>query len=80
MPIIGFSPKSSTVRRLALAWGVLPLEIGEMETVDELLDGAAEAIKFKGLAEAGEYIVITAGVPVGKPGKTNMIKIVKIED
>lgn len=80
MPIIGFSPVSSTIRRLALAWGVMPIEIGEMETVDELLDGAAEALKFKGLANSGDFIVITAGVPVGKPGKTNMIKIVKIED
>jgi pyruvate kinase len=78
MKIIGFSPVASTVRRLALAWGVIPLHISEVETVDELLDGAAEALKYKGMVKDGDFIVITAGVPVGKTGKTNMIKVVRI--
>ena len=78
--IVAFSPIRATVRQLTAAWGVYPLEIGVVNTVDELLDGAAEALKFQKLVERGEYIVITAGVPVGKPGKTNMIKVVQIED
>ncbi|OHD54829.1 MAG: pyruvate kinase [Spirochaetes bacterium GWF1_51_8] len=77
--VIGFSPLKSTVRQLALAWGIHPLETREVNTVDELLDGAAEALKFKGWVEPGQTIVITAGVPVGKPGKTNMVKVVQIE-
>ena len=80
MPVIGFSPTPSTIRQLSLAWGVVPLEIGDVASVDQLLDGAPEALKFKGLINNGDYIVITAGVPVGTPGHTNMIKIVKIEE
>jgi pyruvate kinase len=79
-PVVGFSPESATVRRLALSWGVIPMEIGIVSTVDELLDGAAWAMKYKGLTCEGDFIVITAGVPVGRPGKTNMIKVVKVED
>lgn len=80
MPIVGFSPERATVRRLSLSWGVIPMEIGQVSTVDELLEGAPDAMKFQGLIEPGEYLVITAGVPVGKPGHTNMIKVVRIED
>lgn len=80
VPVVGFSPETATVRRLALAWGVIPMEIGQVSTVDELLDGAPEAMRFKGLVQADDYIVVTAGVPVGKPGKTNMIKVVQIEE
>lgn len=79
-PVIGFSPETSTVTRLALSWGVVPMEIGVVSSVDELLEGAAWAMKYKGLTSEGDYIVITAGVPVGKPGKTNMIKVVQVED
>lgn len=78
IPIIAFSPTSSTVRRLSLVWGINPIEIGEVNSVDELLDGAAELLKFKRLVKEGDYVVITAGVPVGIAGSTNMIKAVKI--
>lgn len=79
IPVIGFSPVKATVRQLALAWGINPLGTREVGTVDELLDGAAEALKFKGWVNTGDMIVITAGVPVGKPGMTNMIKVVQID-
>jgi len=78
IPVIAFSPIQSTVRRLSLVWGVNSIEIGEVNSVDELLDGAAELLRFKRLAKEGDYVVITAGVPVGIAGSTNMIKAVKI--
>lgn len=77
-PIIAFSPVPSTVRRLALVWGVNPFELGTVSSADELLDGAAEVLKFKKLVAEKDRIVVTAGVPVGKPGSTNMIKVVEI--
>jgi pyruvate kinase len=75
IPIIGFSPSAVTARRLALVWGVTPYELGEVSTVNELLDGAGEVLRFKQLVNEGDFVVITAGVPVGIPGSTNMIKV-----
>ncbi len=78
MHVIGFSPSLATIRQLCLAWGVYPMEIGDVATVDQLLEGAPEALKFKDLVVEDDMIVITAGVPVGSSGKTNMIKVVRI--
>jgi pyruvate kinase len=78
IPIIAFSPFKQTIRRLALVWGVNPMEIGYLNSADELLDGAAELLKFKQLVDENDFVVITAGVPVGISGSTNMIKVVKI--
>jgi len=78
IPIIAFTPIKETVKKLSILWGTIPIEIGMVKTVDELLEGASEVLKFKGLVSEGDIIVITAGVPVGVPGSTNMIKVVKI--
>ncbi len=78
IPIVAISPVPSTVRRLSLSWGVTPFELGNVSSVDEMLDGAAEVLKFKGLVKEGDFIVITAGVPVMVSGSTNLIKVVKI--
>jgi pyruvate kinase len=78
IPIIAFSPIQTIIRRLALVWGVTPFELGRVSSVDELLEGAAEVLKFKNLVSEGDFVVITAGVPVGVSGSTNMIKVVKI--
>ncbi len=78
IPNIAFTPLQQTARKLSLVWGVTPIEIGVVHTVDELLEGATEILKFKNLVKEGDFIVITAGVPVGVSGSTNMIKVVKI--
>ncbi len=78
VPIVGFSPDIHTVQRLALSWGVIPVLVHELKSVDELLDHAPEYLAAAGLASPGDVLVITAGVPVGSPGRTNMIKVVEI--
>lgn len=78
MHVVGFSPSLATIRQLCLAWGVYPMEIGDVATVDQLLEGAPEALKFKDMVVEDDMLVITAGVPVGSSGKTNMIKVVRI--
>jgi len=78
IPNIAFTPIRSTAKRLSLVWGVSPIEIGFVNTVDELLEGASELLKFKNIVKEGDFVVITAGVPVGVSGSTNMIKVVKI--
>lgn len=79
VPILAFSPNKSVVQYLCLSWGVTPILIDELESVDELLLFAPEYLKKNGLVKAGDTVVITAGVPVGSSGKTNMIKVVEIE-
>ncbi|MFP4363143.1 MAG: pyruvate kinase [Spirochaetia bacterium] len=79
IPTIALSPIDETVQRLNLAWGIIPVKKGELKTIDDLLYNAPQHLMQMGLVNPGDYIVITAGVPVGKPGKTNMIKVVQIE-
>lgn len=78
-PIIAFSPNEATVRMLALSWGVWPVLIQNLSSVDELLDFAPLYLKAHAMAKPGETAVVTAGVPVGRAGMTNMIKVVEIE-
>ena len=79
-PLIAFSPKLGTLRKLALVWGVTPLQLGSVvSSVDDLLSAATEFLLNKGIAQVNEIVVFSAGVPVGVSGGTNMIKVVKIE-
>ncbi|MGE4453069.1 MAG: pyruvate kinase [Sphaerochaeta sp.] len=79
VPIIAFSPLEYVVSYLALSWGVTPILIEQLESVDELLAYAPTYLQEQGLVKKGDTVVITAGVPVGSSGKTNMIKVVEIE-
>jgi len=79
MPIVALSPIAATVRRLALSWGVIPLQLAEVDNIDDLFTGAPKLLKSRQLIAQGDCIVITAGVPVGTPGKTNMIKVTEID-
>jgi len=74
-PIIAVTPNPRTYRRLALVWGVYPLMVQEFTNTDEMIATAVQAALERGLVEQGDIVVITAGVPMGGPGKTNMIKI-----
>jgi len=79
-PLIAFSPKSATLRKLALVWGVIPLQLGVVvSSVDDLLSSATEFLLNKGLVREGQIVVFTAGVPIGVSGGANMIKVVKVE-
>ncbi|PIE83384.1 MAG: pyruvate kinase [Candidatus Contendobacter odensis] len=79
VPLVAFSPNPRTLRKLALVWGVEPLRLGIVHSVDELLASATEFLLNKGMAHEGETLVFTTGVPVGVPGGTNMIKVMKVE-
>ena len=79
VPIIAFSPLPEVVTYLAMSWGVTPILIDQLASVDELLAYAPTYLQKQGLVQQGDTVVITAGVPVGSSGKTNMIKVVEIE-
>jgi len=74
-PIIAPTPSLTTCRQLALVWGVEPLLIGDFDNTDALICTAVEAARARGLVRDGELVILTAGVPVGGPGLTNMIKV-----
>ncbi len=74
-PIIGCSIYPETCRLLNMAWGVTPVLVERQENSDELFDHAVECAKDAGLIKDGEIVVITAGIPLGISGTTNMIKV-----
>lgn len=78
VPIIAYSPFKQTTQRLALSWGVTPILIPQLNSLDKLLEIAPKYLQTLGYIKPGDKIVITAGVPVGSPGRTNMIKVVEI--
>lgn len=73
-PIIAPSPCESTCRQLALVWGVQPLLVEQFTDTDTMISTAVNAAKTRGLVEEGDLVIITAGVPVGGSGLTNMVK------
>lgn len=77
-PIIAVTTEESTMRRLALNWGVTPVK-GEIATsTDEMFDYAMKGGLDSGLVKEGDLVVITAGIPLGRSGSTNLVKIGQI--
>ena len=73
-PVLAPTPNLRTWRQLALVWGVTPMLTATMASTDEMIERACNAAREAGLVTAGDTVVMTAGIPVGKPGTTNMIK------
>lgn len=78
-PIVGCSINERVNRQLNLLWGVKPISIRQEETAEELFDDAVKETKKAGYVKKGDIVVITAGVPLGIAGKTNMIRVVEVE-
>jgi len=74
-PIIAVTTKPYVVRKLALEWGVYPILAPACESTDEVLDNSIHASMEAGFVEEGDLVVITAGIPVGLSGTTNLIKV-----
>jgi pyruvate kinase len=74
-PILALSPIIATARRLSLVWGLHTVAGDEPRDLEGMIAHAAEVAEAEGLAQRGERIIITAGVPLGTPGATNMLRI-----
>lgn len=72
--IVGCSPDEHTCRQLNLSWGVFPVYIKEEYSMEILFLHATEAAERMGYVEEGDVVVLTAGVPLGRAGNTNLIK------
>jgi pyruvate kinase len=77
-PIYALTPNLATRRKLALYRNVQTFNLAQGDNRDEVLAAAEELLLEKGLVLRGELIVLTVGEPMGKPGGTNTIKIVKV--
>lgn len=74
-PILGLITRMVTARKLALAWGVHPVHTADAHDLDEMVAKARHFARAEGFANPGESIVITAGLPFGTPGATNLLRV-----
>ena len=73
--IVATTPFPKTARQLALTWGVCALTVPDVGGTDELLSVSVTYAQQNNLIKTGDIVVLTAGVPVGKEGSTNLIKV-----
>ena len=77
--IIGCTPNETVLRQMSMSWGVYPVFMDEKENTDELFDCAVKAAEAAGYISKGDVVVLTAGIPLGVAGTTNMIKVDEVE-
>lgn len=75
VPIIALTPNPSTGRRLAVAWGLHCVLTEDAKDLNDMVERACRIARSEGFAEAGQRVIITAGLPLGTPGATNMLRI-----
>ena len=78
VPILMLTPNRDTARRMAIAWGVHCVETEDAHDFRDMVDRAAAIAASEQFAPPGSQIVITAGVPFGTPGRTNVLRIAAI--
>ena len=74
-PIVALTPMIETARRLSLAWGLHCVHTEDAHDLDDVVERAARIAFREGFAREGERIVVTAGVPLGTPGATNLLRV-----
>lgn len=79
-PILALTPKLQTARRLSLAWGVHAVAGEHVRDVSQMVQHATHVAHLHGFAQAGDTIVIIAGVPFGTSGSTNLLHVAHIAD
>jgi pyruvate kinase len=78
VPILALTSSEQVSRRLQCCWGIQACQVVEPSSVEALFELGAKFSKSLGLAKAGELVVITAGIPLGVTGTTNLLKVEKI--
>ncbi len=78
-PILSLTESIETARRLAVAWGIHCVVTEDVKSFADMVDRACEVALSEEFAASGERVVVTAGVPFGTPGATNILRIAWIE-
>ncbi|TCS83581.1 pyruvate kinase [Tepidibacillus fermentans] len=79
-PIIAITPNEKVLKKLSLSWGVYPLLGKKVENTDEMLKESVDVALAAKYIKHGDLVIITAGVPVGKVGTTNLMKVHLVGD
>ena len=79
-PIVAISPRLATCRRLALTWGVHSVHAEDARDLDDMVERACRLAFRDAFARTGQRVIIVAGVPLGTPGATNMLRIAFVGD
>ncbi len=74
-PILSLTPSLAVARRLTLAWGVRSRRAADAGAVEEMVAVALEHCRREGLTAPGRAVIVTAGVPFGTPGSTNLLRL-----
>jgi pyruvate kinase len=80
LAIMGLTPVESTARRLSLVWGVQSVMTGDPATLTDMVTKACRIAFDEGFVQPHGGLLITAGVPFGSPGATNMIRIAFVDE
>ena len=80
VPILCLTSKLETARRLALVWGVHCVETSDVRRFSDMVEKACRIANREGIAGQGQRVVVTAGVPFGTPGATNVLRIAWVEE
>ena len=75
VPIVAVTLSRATLSRLALVWGVVPVQVPEFRTTDDMVEMMVRAAREQGLVAWGDVVVLTAGIPFGTGKKTNVLKV-----
>jgi pyruvate kinase len=75
MPVVAASPHPEVLRRAALYSGVIPMLVSPGSDTDQMIANATQAALESGIVRAGDRVVVVAGVPVGRAGQTNLLKV-----
>jgi pyruvate kinase len=78
VPVIALSPIVETARRLSVVWGLHCVVTEDAKDLDDMVNRACRIAVREGFAKPGDRIIISAGVPLGTPGATNMLRIAYI--
>jgi pyruvate kinase len=78
--ILCLTPNLNTARRMTLTWGVHPVQTEDAHNFADMVQRAVRLARKADLARAGERLVITAGVPFGTPGATNILRIAYVQE
>jgi len=77
-PVIAFTHRHTAKRQLCLTWGVTPVQVDNLNDTDAMFETASKWILDHNIAQRGARIILTAGVPIGAPGTTNLLKAIEL--
>jgi pyruvate kinase len=75
---MGLTPNLATQRQLSLSWGVMPVLVTPFSDADDIFALVRSWVAEHDIARKGDRVIVTAGVPVGAPGSTNLLKVIEM--